>query len=158
MAFSHFGKQVAAGFVSLDEVIGDDGVHDVFGAPFWHMARGAIAIWSMFAGAHKRLKRIAVTLTANRVVAVDGALAARRVMRVVAGGASELAPALAKALRLPQPVDGRGDLEFVFVPGTRRVIKVDDGWKEKGARPSFWIALGSGKLVVSRWQLMQRSI
>ena len=56
---------------------------------------------------------------------LDRLSATRRAMRIVAGSARQSSPTLLKALGLSQSVGGAVDLEFVVMPGSRRVVEMN---------------------------------
>src|SRR5579862_6982582 len=91
-------------------MIGHDHMHHVVGAALRHVAGDAIGPGCVRAGPRERC---GVALFANRIVVRGRHWPMRDVMRIVAGGAAQLARALNKALRLAQAVGAARDLKAV---------------------------------------------
>src|SRR5437867_3630444 len=106
MPFSDLRKQVSRGFSPLNVVIRHDGVNHVVGATLRHMAIHAVAGTRVFAGGDELVEGRRVALPAGTRVMSRGLFAARDVVRVMTGRATQRAAALLKTRRAPQTVSG----------------------------------------------------
>ena len=116
-------KKIACGFVPLNQMIRRQRMHDIFGAPFWHVAIRAAGRPRVLACRHRPLKLLAVTLPACSVIMLYRSLSSRNIMRIVAGGALHCALALQEASRTANTIHRVHDLELVFPSTTRRMIE-----------------------------------
>src|SRR5262249_32412652 len=111
------GRQIARGPESLNEVVGHDHVDRVFRATLRHVAIKTGRAWSgeRDLGDAASVRRVVAT-PAHCDVVLDGLLASRHVVRVMAGHTGHLA--LLETRRFPKPVRAAGDLELVVVVAT----------------------------------------
>ena len=89
----------------------------------------------MRTGFHQTIQSRTVALTARGSVMPRSVLPAEIIVRIVTGCAGQRAIAFSKALRLPEPVDRSGDLEFIIVPGAGRMIEMQNEIAERFPGP-----------------------
>ncbi len=111
-------RQGIRGRAALDQMIGHHGMDHVLRAAARHVAAHAIRRCGVVGGGDG-----SVTLRADAVVVQGGLLAARHVVRIVAGGAGEFAGAAQEALRLAQAVSRVGDFKILLIFAAGRVIE-----------------------------------
>ena len=150
MVFGARGERVAGRGVALNAMVRHDGVDDVFGAPFGHVAAGAVGGRGVAAGGDGAIKLLGVAFAAGGVVVGDGGLAAGDVMGIVAGGAAEgswarqvgrvpgpLAPGLRglcafeEAAGLADAIDGVDEFELVLALSGGGVIEEEPLVRER---------------------------
>ena len=110
-------QQVARRLHALDEVVGHHDMHLIVGSPLRHVAAHAVGDRRMSGGRRCALDGRAMAIQANAIVMRDGRLAARNVVRVMAGGALQLPLAPQKTLRLAQPVSRPQVFKRLVLPG-----------------------------------------
>jgi hypothetical protein len=108
---------------SLDVVIRHHDMNHVLRAPFRHMAAQTIAGRRVPSVANELFDPVLMACLTNRDVLTLRGFPSQDVMRVVAGGASQLTGRLLKARGLAQSIALMSDLEFVIVARPGSVVK-----------------------------------
>src|SRR5689334_18512472 len=128
-------EQVAARRLTADEVIRHDRMYHVLAAPLRHMAARAVRGIGVFAAGDHPIECRYMTAPARGREPLKRRLAVLVLVRIVARGTEKHAAAAPKADRLPQPVSGTDDFEFVIASGAWNMIEIQFEIGERFSRP-----------------------